>query len=117
MNFNELQEKALSFNKALSQIYQQLFNLDKQLANELNLNGGKIVLFVNEAIASKSMRDYIQKISSAYSSANKTLQIINSLADIDELDKNKLTQTQNLCNELVRLLSTMMSSTHIRLSK
>ncbi len=114
MKTSDLLDKAIEFNKVLSDLYQELFYLDKQLANELNIYGGKIFSSVNNAVASQSMRDFIQNISSAYSSANKTLQILQTLRNLHSIEKQKLSETVDLCYELIRLLSTFMSSTHIR---
>ena len=114
MDIGTLLNKATGFNKSLAVLYEELFGIDRNLANELNINGGKIIIAINEAAVSESMRGFIQKISQAYTLANKTLQILDSIKELRDVDREKLTNTETQCYELIQLLSTFMSSTHIR---
>jgi four helix bundle protein len=111
--------KAYAFALDIIKMYKQLsletkeFTLSKQLLRA----GTSIGANVNEAISSESKRDFIHKLGMALKEARETSYWINLLKDSNYINDEIFCKLSNSCNEIIRLLSSIILTTKERYFK
>jgi four helix bundle protein len=112
---NIIVAKSYSFTLEIIQLYKILvekkeFVLSKQLLR----SGTSIGANIHEGVASESKRDFIHKLGIAVKEARETSYWLNLLKDGQFISSEEFEKLDKLCNELVRILNSIILTTKER---
>ena len=112
MSYNIIVSKSKAFAIRIIRLYQYLCNEKKEyvLAKQVLRSGTSIGANVREAQQGQSKRDFISKMSIALKEANETEYWLELLNETDYLSKDIYESLYNDCNELNKLLISIIKS-------
>ena len=109
MNKSIIREKSYLFAIKIIKIYRILNQKGEYvLARQLLRSGTSIGANVEEALGAQSKKDFIAKMSIAHKEARETNYWIRLLRDTNILDKNISYELLMDCNELIRIISSIL---------
>ena len=108
-------DKAYAFALLIISIYKELkseneFILSKQIIRSRTSIGAN----VNEAISAISKKDFVFKLSISLKEARETKYWLNLLKDSDFISQEKFNKSNNDCEELIKILSSIILTTKQR---
>lgn len=108
-------DKAYAFALLIISIYKELktkneFILSKQIIR----SGTSIGANVNEAISAESKKDFVHKLNISLKEARETKYWLNLLKDSDYIDKETYNKSNKYCEELIKILSSIILTTKQR---
>jgi four helix bundle protein len=109
---NVIQEKSYKFAIRIVRLYKYLVDKKKEyeLSRQIVKCGTSIGANVEEAIGAQSDKDFISKINIAYKEARETHYWLRLLRDTDFLEANHAASMINDCEELLRILGTILKT-------
>jgi four helix bundle protein len=109
---NAVQEKSYSFAKRVVRLYQHLSDEKKEfvLSKQVLRSGTSIGANIEEALGGSSKRDFKAKMNIAYKEARETKYWLRLLKDSDYIDKAAFDSVHNDCEELLKLLYSIIQS-------
>ena len=112
---NIIIQKSYSFALEIVKLYKMLvekkeFVLSKQILR----SGTSIGANIHEAVASESKKDFVHKLGIALKEARETGYWLNLLKDSDYLSGNEFEKLNNSCEELIRILNSIILTTKER---
>jgi len=119
MSESIIAERAYIFALKIVKAYKFLVNEKKEfvLSKQLLRSGTGIGANVNEAISSQSKRDFIYKLGIALKEARETKYWLRLLKDSDYFDLIKFAKLNNDCEEIIKILSSIILTTKARYFK
>jgi len=112
---NIVVQKSYAFALAIIQLYKLL--VDKKeyvLSKQILRSGTSIGANIHEAVGGESKKDFIHKSGIAVKEARETSYWLNLLKDSDYLDSDEFNHLNNLCDELIRILNSIILTTKER---
>ena len=108
--------KAYAFALEIVKTYKKLINEKKEyvLSKQLLRSGTSIGANINEAISGQSKRDFVYKLNIALKEARETNYWLNLLKDGEYINLLEFEVLNNSCNELVKMLSSIIITTKER---
>jgi four helix bundle protein len=108
--------KAYAFALQIVKAYKVLVNEKKEyvLSKQLLKSGTSIGANINEAISGQSKRDFVHKLNIALKEARETNYWLNLLKDGEYINLVEFENLGNKCNELVKMLSSIIITTKER---
>lgn len=112
-----IQVKSFAFGVKIVNTYKTMTFERKEyvLSKQLLRSGTSIGANISEAIHGQSTKDFIHKLSIARKEANETLYWLNILNETDYLTVNQSTPLLNDCEELMRILTSIIKTTQLKL--
>ena len=112
---NIIVSKSYAFALEVIKLYKILvekkeFVLSKQILR----SGTSIGANIHEAVGSESKKDFIHKLGIAVKEARETSYWLNLLKDSNYLPINEFDRLNNLCDELIRILNSIILTTKER---
>lgn len=116
---NIIVKKSYSFALEIIRIYKYLINDKKEfvLSKQLLRSGTSIGANIHEAIASESKKDFIHKLGTGVKEARETSYWLNLLKDSDYINNEQFKILNDNCDELVRILNSIILTTKERYFK
>ena len=112
---NIVVQESYAFALAIIQLYKLL--VDKKeyvLSKQILRSGTSIGANIHEAVGGESKKDFIHKLGIAVKEARETSYWLNLLKDSDYLDSDEFNHLNNLCDELIRILNSIILTTKER---
>jgi len=105
--------KSYVFALGIIKIYKYLTTHKKEfvLSKQLLRAGTSIGANVNEALSGESKKDFIHKLSIPLKEAKETCYWLDLLRDSEYLNQEQYTQAKQLCQELIKILSSIILTT------
>ena len=115
---NVIEEKTFGFSKKIINLYYQIINEKKEfvLSKQLLRSGTSIGANVAESQAAQSLNDFISKLSIALKETNETKYWLRLLHEFEFIDENKYLSLIADCDEIYRILSSIIISSKERLN-
>jgi four helix bundle protein len=112
---NIIVRKSYEFALSIVALYKQLvekkeFVLSKQILR----SGTSIGANIHEAVSGESKKDFIHKLGIAVKEARETSYWLNLLKDSNYLHVNEFNRLNNLCDELIKILNSIILTTKER---
>lgn len=116
---NIIVKKSYSFALEIVRIYKYLSNDKKEfvLSKQLLRSGTSIGANIHEAIASESKKDFIHKLGIAVKETRETTYWLCLLKDSDYINTEQFKILNNNCDELTRILNSIILTTKERYFK
>lgn len=111
--------KSVSFAMKIVSVY-KLLSIEKKefvLSKQLLKSGTAIGALIREAEHVESKADFLHKMNIALKEANETEYWLLLLSEGDYLNKELYTELSNECNELIRLLASIVKTTKTNLGR
>jgi four helix bundle protein len=106
---NVIVEKSYHFALKIVGLYKSLLNRKEYvLSKQVLRSGTSIGANINEAIAAESKRDFIHKLSISVKESRETLYWLRLLKDSDYISKTVYDKLNDWCNELLRILNSII---------
>ena len=112
---NIIVQKSYAFALQIIQLYKSL--IDKKefvLSKQVLRSGTSIGANIHEAVGSESKKDFIHKLRIAVKEARETSYWLNLLKDSNYLPNDEFVRLNNLCDELIRILNSIILTTKER---
>jgi len=114
-NKSIISEKSYAFALLIISIYKELkiqneFILSKQILR----SGTSIGANVNEAISAESKKDFVHKLGISLKEARETKYWLNLLKDSDYINQETFNKLNKNCEELIKILSSIILTTKQR---
>jgi len=108
--------KAYAFALEIVKIYKLLVNERKEfvLSKQLLRSGTSIGANINEALAGQSKRDFVYKLNIALKEARETIDWLHLLKDSEYINVVEFESLNNNCNEIIKMLSSIIITTKER---
>lgn len=105
--------KSYSFALEIVQTYNRLVSEKKEyvLSKQMLRSGTSIGANVNEAVSAQSKRDFVHKMSISLKEAKETLYWLRLLHDSAYLEQPLFDKLSSNCNELIKILSSIILTT------
>ena len=106
---NIIVQKSYAFALQIIQLYKSL--IDKKefvLSKQVLRSGTSIGANIHEAVGSESKKDFIHKLGIAVKEARETSYWLNLLKDSNYLPNDEFVRLNNLCDELIRILNSLI---------
>jgi four helix bundle protein len=112
-------QKAYTFALEIIKLYKHLSTEKKEfiLSKQLLRAGTSIGANVNEAISSESKRDFVHKLGIALKEARETSYWLNLLKDSEYIINEQFIILNDLCNSLIKILTSIILTTKERYLK
>lgn len=112
-------QKAYDFAILIIQIYKELSSEKREfvLSKQLLRSGTSIGANINEAISSESKKDFVHKLSIALKESRETSYWLRLLSDSAFIEKDKFIIASDNCNQLIKLLNSIILTTKERYLK
>lgn len=112
-------QKAYTFALEIIKLYKHLSTEKKEfiLSKQLLRVGTSIGANVNEAISSESKRDFVHKLGIALKEARETSYWLNLLKDSEYIINEQFIILNDLCNSLIKILTSIILTTKERYLK
>jgi four helix bundle protein len=109
-------KKTYSFAMDIVRAYKILVQDKKEfvLSKQLLRSGTSVGANVNEAICAQSKRDFVHKLSISLKEARETKYWLNLLKDSDYLVVDSFAVLNNSCDEIIKILSSIILTTKQR---
>lgn len=119
MKQNIVAEKSIAFAIRIVRAYKFLCNEKKEyvLSKQLLRSGTAIGALIREAEHAESKADFIHKLSIALKEANEADYWLFILLESEYLSKTEYDSIQNDCQELLKLLVSIIKTTKIKMEK
>ena len=119
MSESIIAEKAYRFALEIVKAYKFLVNEKKEyvLSKQLLRAGTSIGANINEAISSQSKKDFIYRMGIALREARETKYWLRLLKDSDYLDMKIFSKLNNECDEIIKVLSSIILTTRSKYFK
>ena len=116
---NIIVKKSYSFALAIIKLYNFLVNDKKEyvLSKQMLRSGTSIGANIHEATASESKKDFIHKLAIAVKEARETGYWLNLLKDSDYINEEQFKNLNSNCDEIVRILNSIILTTKERYFK
>lgn len=113
MEGNPIKDKTYAFALRIIKMcrYLQKDNREYVLSDQILRSGTSIGANVEEACSAQSKKDFIHKLSIAQKEAFETRYWLRLLEDSDEIKKEHGESMINDCNEIIRLLTSILKTT------
>jgi four helix bundle protein len=113
MKENIIRDKSYDFAVRVIRMYQHLSRDKKEfvLSKQVLRNGTSIGANIEEVIGGSSKKDFLNKIKIAYKEARETSYWLRLLKDTDFINQNSFKSIHDDCEELLKLLYTIIKST------
>jgi four helix bundle protein len=112
---NIIVQKSYAFALQIIRLYKLL--LEKKefvLSKQILRSGTSIGANIHEAIASQSKRDFIHKLAIAVKESRETSYWLNLLKDSEYITNDKFVILNNLCDEIIKILNSIILTTKER---
>ncbi len=115
---NAVKTKSYDFAVKIVKLYQYLIKEKKEfaLSKQVLKSGTSIGANIEEAIGGQSERDFIAKLSISYKEARETHYWLRLLTDTGYLSKELSCELLNDCNELLKILGSILKTMKKRYS-
>lgn len=112
-------QKAYDFAILIIQIYKELSSEKREfvLSKQLLRSGTSIGANINEAISSESKKDFVHKLSIALKESRETSYWLRLLSDSAFIENDKFIIASDNCNQLIKLLNSIILTTKERYLK
>jgi len=112
-NGSIVSQKSYAFALAIISLYKNLSTEKREfiLSKQVLRSGTSIGANINEALAGESKKDFIHKMSISLKEARETAYWLNLLSDSAYIEKDEYTALINNCNELMKILSSIILTT------
>jgi len=112
-NDNIVGRKSYAFALLIIKLYKNLSSEKREfiLSKQVLRSGTSIGANINEALAGESKKDFIHKMSISLKEARETAYWLNLLSDSGFIDKEEYIILINNCNELMKILSSIILTT------
>ncbi|MEP7254765.1 MAG: four helix bundle protein [Ferruginibacter sp.] len=116
---NIIVKKSYSFALAIIKLYKFLINDKKEyvLSKQMLRSRTSIGANIHEAAASESKKDFIHKLAIAVKEARETGYWLNLLKDGDYINEEQFKNLNGNCDEIVRILNSIILTTKERYFK
>ncbi len=116
MKENLIKDKSYQFSLKIIYLYKKLITDKKEfvLSKQILRSGTSIGANVEEAVGAQSRNDFVSKLSIAYKEARETHYWIRLLVDSGYLEKTTSEQLLNDCEEILRIIGKIQTSTKAR---
>lgn len=116
---NIIAKKSYSFALEVVKIYKFLINEKKEyvISKQMLRSGTSVGANIHEAIASESKKDFIHKLGIAVKEARETSYWLNLLKDSDYVNDEQFKNLNRNCNEVIRILNSIILTTKERYFK
>ncbi len=112
---NIVVQKSYAFALQIIQLYKILIEKKEYvLSKQILRSGTSIGANIHEAVASVSKRDFIHKLGISLKEARETLYWLNLLKDSEYITREKFLELSNYCNELIKILNSIILTTKER---
>ena len=112
---NIVVKKSYDFALSIIRLYKQLLEKKEYVLSKQILRGcTSIGANIHEAIGSESKKDFVHKLSIAVKEARETSYRLNLLKDSDYLAASEFNQLASSCDELLRILNSIILTTKER---
>jgi len=112
---NIIVQKSYGFALQIIQLYKSL--IDKKefvLSKQILRSGTSIGANIHEAVASESKKDFVHKLGIAVKEARETSYWLNLLKDSDYITNDEFNRLNNSCDEIIRILNSIILTTKER---
>jgi len=105
--------KSYDFALAIIKLYKNLSTEKREfiLSKQVLRSGTSVGANINEALAGESKRDFVHKMSISLKEARETAYWLNLLSDSGFIQKEEHSILINNCNELMKILSSIILTT------
>jgi four helix bundle protein len=105
--------KSYTFALEIIKLYKHLIKNKKEyvLSKQVLRSGTSVGANINEAISGQSKRDFVHKLSIALKEGRETSYWLNLLKDSDFINLTEFTKLNNDCNEIIKILSSIILTT------
>lgn len=109
-------DKSYDFALNIIQLYKDLTIRQKEfiLSKQLLRSGTSIGANINEAIACGTKKDFVYKMNISLKEARETKYWLNLLVDTDYIQKNLFNNIETKCDELIKILNSIILTTKER---
>ena len=116
---NIIVKKSYSFALEIITIYKYLVSEKKEfvLSKQLLRSGTSVGANIHEAIASESKKDFIHKLGISVKEARETSYWLNLLKDSNYISEEQFNSLNRNCDELIRILNSIILTTKERYFK
>jgi len=112
---NIIVQKSYAFALAIIQLYKLLVEKKEfVLSRQILRSGTSVGANIHEAVGGESKKDFIHKLGIAVKEARETSYWLNLLKDSDYLHVDEFDRLNNLCDELIRILNSIILTTKER---
>jgi four helix bundle protein len=112
---NIIVRKSYEFALSIVALYKQLVEKKKfVLSKQILRSGTSIGANIHEAVSGESKKDFIHKLGIAVKEARETSYWLNLLKDSNYLHVNEFNRLNNLCDELIKILNSIILTTKER---
>ena len=112
---NIIAKKSYAFALEIIKLYKILIEKKEfVLSKQILRSGTSIGANIHEAVGSESKKDFIHKLGIAVKEARETLYWLNLLKDSNYIKLEEFTQLYSSCNELVKILNSIILTTKER---
>ena len=109
---NIIVSKSYSFALEIIKLYKSLIKQNEYvLSKQILRSGTSIGANIHEAIAGQSKKDFVYKLGIALKEARETSYWLNLLKDSDFLPLEKFTEIYKSCEELIKILNSIILTT------
>ena len=118
-NDNVIQIKSYDFAVRIVKVYQFLCNEKKEfvLSKQLLRSGTSIGANIEEAIGGQSDKDFFAKLNIAYKEARETMYWFRLLKDSDILNEKESDSLMKDCDELLKIIGTIIKTMKVKLNQ
>jgi len=112
---NIIVQKSYAFALEIIKLYKLL--VDKKefvLSKQILRSGTSIGANIHEAVASESKKDFVHKLGIAVKEARETSYWLNLLKDSNYITNDEFNKLNNFCDEIVRILNSIILTTKER---
>jgi four helix bundle protein len=116
---NVIQQKSYAFALRIVKAYKYLVDEKKEfvLAKQLLRCGTSIGANVEEAIGGQSQKDFYAKLNISYKEARETMYWLRLLKDSNILDNKESNSLMTDCDELLKIIGTIIKTMKVKLSQ
>ncbi len=108
-----VQDKSFKFALRIIKLYKFLIKNEKDyvLSKQILRSGTSIGANIEEALGAHSKRDFLSKISISYREARETKYWLRLLKEADEINQEQFNSMLKDCEELIKILSSILLTT------
>lgn len=116
---NAVQQKSYAFALRIVKAYRYLAEEKKEfvLSKQLLRSGTSVGANVEEAIGGQTKKDFFAKLNIAYKEAWETMYWLRLLKDSDILNEKESDSLMNDCDELLKIIGTIIKTMKVKLNQ
>ena len=112
---NIIIQKSYAFALQIIQLYKLLIEKKEfVLSKQILRSGTSVGANIHEAVASESKKDFIHKLGIAVKEARETSYWLNLLKDSEYITSDEFNKLSNSCDEIIRILNSIILTTKER---